>query len=173
MINEEWKAIKGYEGLYEISNFGRVKSLPKMKGLNTPWPETIMSPNDNGRGYKCVRLSKESNKKGYYLHRLVAQHFITNPNPYIYDEINHKDGDKSNNHISNLEWSNRRMNEQHARQSGLKKPARIITGMNEEGTTLTGTLPAICAEYAYDYSFIAACANGKRKTAYGKKWKWL
>ena len=94
-MEEIWKDIEGYEGIYQVSNNGRVRSLlyNKIKMLKT---QTYK------RGYKYIALSKNGEKKKYKIHRLVAQAFIPNPNNY--PQINHKDEDKSNNYINNLEW---------------------------------------------------------------------
>ena len=95
---EEWKDIKDYEGLYQVSNYGRVKSL----NHNHTSKEKILSLKPNGRGYIRVTLCKNNIKKPYSVHRLVAITFIPNPNNYPL--VNHKDEDKTNNHVDNLEW---------------------------------------------------------------------
>lgn len=91
-IKEEWKDIKGYEGLYQISNKGRVRSTRN---------NIILKPIISDKGYYRVDLSKNGNKDRVRIHRLVAQAFIPNPNNY--PVINHKDENKSNNCVSNLE----------------------------------------------------------------------
>ena len=103
-MNEEWRDIKGYEGKYQVSNLGRVKSL----GNNKSKKEKILDPKSNMYGYKEVRLSKEGKRKPYKVHRLVAIYFIPNPNNY--KEVNHKDENKQNNRIDNLEWCSRLYN---------------------------------------------------------------
>ena len=92
---EIWKNIQGYEGLYQISNLGRVKSLHYNK-------EKILKPNKYGAGYYGVALSKNNKHKRYSIHRLVAIAFIPNPNNL--PQVNHKDEDKTNNRVDNLEW---------------------------------------------------------------------
>ena len=87
---EEWKDIIGYEGLYEVSTYGRVRSKGK---IINPWIQ---------HGYKSVGLWKNKKCKKHRVHRLVAMAFIPNPNNY--PQINHKDEDKSNNNVKNLEW---------------------------------------------------------------------
>ena len=97
-MEEVWKDIEGYEGLYEVSNFGRIKSLRTGK---------IMKPSIN-RGYlKCI-LQNDGKYKMYYVHRLVIQTFI--PNPDNLPEVNHKDEDKTNNKVDNLEWCDHKYN---------------------------------------------------------------
>ena len=102
---EEWKDIKGYEGRYQVSNLGRVKSL----NYNRTNREKILSLNKhNKNGYYSVQLSKSNVCKRFLVHRLVAESFIDNPNNY--KEVNHKDENKSNNCVSNLEWCDRKYN---------------------------------------------------------------
>ena len=104
MKGEIWKDIEGYEGLYQVSNMGRVKSLEKTvrnaRGLYKK-PERIMKPYDNGTGYLQIQLSKEGKSKNFYLHKLVAIAFCENLEGY--KEINHIDENKLNNDISNLQ----------------------------------------------------------------------
>lgn len=97
---EEWRPIPGYEGMYEVSNYGRVKSYKQQK-------ERILSP-CNRRGYYYVELCKDGKEKRYHVHRLVTTAFIPNPNNL--PEVNHKDEDKGNNHVTNLEWCDRSYN---------------------------------------------------------------
>jgi len=95
--NETWEDIKGYEGLYQISNLGRVKSLPKFyQG------EKILKSREDKYGYLYINLIKNKVKKSYKIHRLVAIAFISNNNNYPC--VNHKDENKLNNNIDNLEW---------------------------------------------------------------------
>ena len=114
-MKEEWKFILGYDN-YMISSHGRVKSIfiYKWDRHNNTYKkcyrEKILKPTNNGNGYLIVGLCKEKGRgrKNFYVHRLVAEAFIPNPNNY--KEINHKDYNKSNNKMDNLEWCNRRYN---------------------------------------------------------------
>lgn len=99
---EIWKDITGYEGLYQVSNYGRVKRNFDLK---------VLKIYDNGIGYKFVSLNLNGKHKTHYLHRLVAKHFIENLNNYL--EVNHLDFDKSNNKFDNLEWCSRESNMLH------------------------------------------------------------
>lgn len=96
MINEIWKDIPGYEGLYEISNFGNIKSFHNYRGRNN-----ILKPKLKS-GYYQIGLRKNNIRKWYTLHRLVAEAFIPNPNNL--PQVNHKDENKLNNNVENLEW---------------------------------------------------------------------
>ena len=102
--NEIWEDIQGYEGLYQISSYGRVKSLErKAYGFNRIVRGIILKPGKN-RNYFQVRLYNESGYKVLLVHRLVALHFVENPLPEKYNYINHKDENPSNNNADNLEW---------------------------------------------------------------------
>lgn len=115
-MDEQWKDIKGYEGLYRISDKGTVKSITFRKcvhGIRTQTPaEVIMKPFDNGKGYQTITLTKDGKNKNHYIHRLVAEAFKQNPE--CLPEVNHKDYDKSNNCADNLEWCTRRENILHS-----------------------------------------------------------
>lgn len=105
MIKEEWKDIPGYEGLYKISNYGRVKATARVvlnkNGEEQFFNEKILKPFKCGR-YFAVALCKDSRKQNKYIHRMVAEAFI--PNPKRYKEINHITEDKSRNESWLLEW---------------------------------------------------------------------
>lgn len=110
-MKEIFKPIKGYEGLYEISNLGNVKSLSrngKGIGKGKSRKETILKPQKNNVGYLFVCLCKNGIQKNFTIHRLVAEAFIPNPNNYT--EVNHKDENKTNNYIDNLEWCTHKYN---------------------------------------------------------------
>lgn len=104
---EEWKPIEGYENYYEISNYGRIKSLPHKwvgfgKNINCKTKSKIRITKTNKTGYEQVVLFKNGTSKTFLVHRLVAMAFI--PNPDNLPCVNHKDCIKTNNFVSNLEW---------------------------------------------------------------------
>lgn len=105
-MNEIWKEIKGYEGKYIISNLGKVISLPRYKQnkskLQYVEPKEIKPYVNQRNGYVYVYLCNEGKEKNIRLHRLVAEAFLDNP--YQLPQINHIDGNKQNNQVSNLEW---------------------------------------------------------------------
>ena len=99
---EEYRDIKGYEGIYQVSNYGRVKSLSR-KALNgRTVKERILKQNIGDVGYYNVTLCKDGNHQTFRVHRLVAEAFLPNNNNHPY--INHKDENKLNNNVDNLEW---------------------------------------------------------------------
>ena len=111
MKEEIWKDIEGYEGYYQISNMGRVKSLERTVRCNRGYrtvPEKILEGSKNTYGYLQVELCQEAKKNYCTIHRLVAQAFLDNSEGY--KEINHKDEDKTNNCVENLEWCDRSYN---------------------------------------------------------------
>ena len=133
MNAEIWKDIIGYEGIYQISNLGRVKRLAgkclAKAGKYRTVSESILTcfPNKTRYNYLYVNLNNNGIKQ-FRVHRLVAIHFIPNPNNL--PQVNHIDGDKNNNSINNLEWCTRSENSQHAYDTGLKKP---YTGIKDHG----------------------------------------
>lgn len=100
-MKESWRDVKNYEGLYQVSNTGKVKSLARTY-KNRKCEEIIKSPSLASKGYYRLPLCKEGKIKYYYIHRLVAEAFIPNPNNY--KMVNHKDENKLNNNANNLEW---------------------------------------------------------------------
>ena len=118
---EDWRAIPGYEGKYEVSNLGRVRSLNRMEKSGNrvrPRRERILKP-DTPHGYERVMLSAEGKRSRVMVHHLVLSAFV-GPRPEGYD-TNHIDGKKRNNVVHNLEWVTRRTNILHAWATGLSK----------------------------------------------------
>lgn len=104
---ETWKDIKGYESYYQVSDWGRVRSLDRTvkdatRDRHQHLKGKILKETDNGKGYKLVFLNKDRKRRNKYVHILVAEAFIPNPNNLR--EVNHKDLCKSNNCVQNLEW---------------------------------------------------------------------
>ncbi|HEC64939.1 hypothetical protein LCGC14_1269290 [marine sediment metagenome] len=114
MEKEVWKKINGYEDLYMISNLGRIKSFWK--------DDKILKGGIDGNGYRNITLRKNGNGKTAAVHRLVATYFVKGFKRGL--EVNHKDGDKTNNHVDNLEWCTRRENIKHALKMGLLSDKR-------------------------------------------------
>jgi predicted XRE-type DNA-binding protein len=138
IMKEIWKEVQGYEGLYEISNYGIIKGIerecPYNKRKLGGKPKSQRSDKD---GYRIVTLCKDCIKKNFKVHRLVAINFLENKNNF--PMVNHIDGDKANNHVSNLEWCNQSHNEKHAYKTGLKSHV----GENHNNSKLTNDMVRI------------------------------
>ncbi|MCL1654247.1 NUMOD4 motif-containing HNH endonuclease [Elizabethkingia miricola] len=139
--NEIWKPVVGYEGSYEISNLGRVRSLDRivMRGLSKmPIKGCNITVFTNHCGYRKASLAKvkegKKSKKAYFIHRLIANAFI--PNPQNKPFVNHIDGVKLNNSIENLEWVNGSENIQHAYNTGLKEAKKGVNSQNSKFSEL-------------------------------------
>ena len=112
IADEIWKDIRGYEGFYQISNYGRIKSFKRKNAI-------ILRPVVTPEGYLRVGLKKDSASKSFYVHILVGTAFL--PNPESKPEINHEDGCKFNNHVSNLKWVTGLENKRHSVKMGLHR----------------------------------------------------
>ena len=177
-MQEIWKDIPDYEGLYQISNLGNVKSL-SFGNLNS---EKLLKSSPTNCGYYKVQLYKNHHAKMHYVHRLVASSFIPNPNNK--PQINHIDGDKSNNRALNLEWVSAKENTKHATNIGLRKPPMAgRTGANNPNSkpilqySLSGIFVAewsSTAEASRALSIpkhaISCCLCGKNKSGYNYMW---
>lgn len=134
---EIWKEIPGFNQYYQVSNIGRIKTMFRMvngkNGALRPRPEKIMKPKLTMFGYRTISLFNPSKKKvDIFVHRLVAQAFI--PNPENKTQVNHIDGNKQNNHVDNLEWNTASENTIHAHKNNLVKVRR---GEGVHGAKLT------------------------------------
>lgn len=114
-MSEQWNDIKGFEGLYRISDMGRIiscaRTLKMPRGMTRDVPEIVMKKFNHIRGYDIVFLSKDGKKTKHFVHRLVAEAFI--PNPDNLPMVNHEHGDKKDNRVSELSWSTYSSNTQH------------------------------------------------------------
>ena len=139
-VKEIWKDIPDYEGLYQVSNMGRVKALEKYVkhryGGKQKLKERMLIPYSNNSGYLNIKLSKENKYKHFLVHRLVLLAFV--PNPENKPTGNHKDGVKADNYVSNLEWATYKENQNHAKENGLNthmyacKKVKIFKGNIEK-----------------------------------------
>lgn len=164
--DEVWKPVKGYEGLYEVSNHGRVRRLM--------W--RIVDGKDH-KGYRRVNLCKNGEQKPFLVHRLVAEAFLPNPDGYPF--VNHMDECPSNNCASNLEWCSPKhnanwgtINERKSKNSANKVCVVSVnckTGEKEIFDSITSAYVAVAPGKKGSGS-ISEAAHGKRKSAYGRYW---
>lgn len=123
-MTEQWKDIQGYEGLYQVSNMGKIKALRRRVDTgkcHREWGEHFLSYGVDDSGYFRTNLAKDGANKTVKVHRLVAEAFI--PNPDNKPTVNHKDGNKQNNSVENLEWATMSEQLHHAHKVGLKSTA--------------------------------------------------
>ena len=192
MKGEIWKDIEGFEGLYQVSNMGRVKSLERIKWNGRDYckiPERIRKPQNNGNGYLYVMLWKDGKGKKYLVHRLVASVFCENPHGYT--EVNHLDECKTNNCADNLEWCSRQYNltyngraKKVGKKAGeklrgrkqseecIKKRSKPVYSINKVSGLITYWNSAKEASRALgiNYGNISTCCKGKRNSAGGFYW---
>ena len=165
---ETWKPIADYEGLYEVSDLGRIKSLWYGK-------EQILKPLKTTRGYLQVCLCKDCHTKRLLVHRLVAEAFIPNPNNL--DTVNHKDEVKTNNTVSNLEWMSVKDNNNYGTHNkrvaeSLSKQVKMFDkSTGELLTTFPSTHEAVRVT-GINQGNISSCCLGKYKSAGGYIWKY-
>ena len=161
-MEEVWKDVPGYDGIYQVSNLGNVRTVKMMKPFKI-W-----------NGYSVVSFYKDGKEKHQLIHRLVAQAFLENPNNL--PQVNHKDENKENNVVDNLEWCTRSYNRHYGTsiQRMIKNKSKKISQYSLDGKFIAEHQSAIEIErmYGYDHSTIAKCCNGKQTQAYGYMWKY-
>lgn len=182
---EVWKPIIGYEGLYEVSDKGHVRSLDRyVKNHGESYyfrPGALKTPRAKKNKYLVVDLYRDNEQKTCHVHRLVAEAFIDNPDNK--STVNHKDGNVRNNSVNNLEWATPEEQNKHFYAMGLKSKNNIkkaITAMNaansrrircvETGRVFKSVMEAAKFLNKKDGSALSACCRGKRHTAYGFTW---
>ena len=137
-MTEIWKDIQGYEGFYQISNLGNVKSLERVvdkgNGILQHRKERIMNKRESVDGYYVAKLNVNKKSTSIAIHILVARHFIDNPNNY--PEVNHKDCNRKNNQVDNLEWCTHQQNVEHSKQLGHYKTKSGCDNPNYKNDTL-------------------------------------
>ena len=191
-----WRPVLGFEGYYEISNTGIVRSVNRIvsgkNGSVRHIPGVIMTQQTNHKGYKCVILHKYGEHYTKFIHRLVAEAFIDNP--FKLPQVNHIDTDKTNNHVENLEWITNEDNHKHAiahgcydgfsdkqlqsllikQKQAVEKIRRPVEQYDLDGNYLASFESMLEAERktGCNNSKICACCKENRKQAYGYIWKY-
>ena len=180
-MEEIWKDIEGYEGYYQVSSMGRVRSLNYRRASK----ERVLKQFYIGQGYLFVNLWKDCKAKPYFVHRLVASAFCENQMGYT--EVNHKDKDKTNNCAENLEWCSRSYNcnygtrnerigkkpvEKLRNNPKISKPVIAIHKVNGLILEFPSIMEA-SRQLSIDSSHISACCKGKRKSIGGFYWHYV
>lgn len=173
---EEWRDIKGFEGLYQVSNLGNVKSIPRKiwngKGFFLS-KEKLVKQVLNHKGYQMVQLWNSNHFKSIAVHRLVSEAFI--PNPANLPQVNHKDEDKKNNKISNLEWCTGKYNINYgtAKNRIAEKLSKPVIGVSlKTPNCIKFVSAAEAGRNGFCASHVIECCNNKRKTHKGYIWNW-
>lgn len=186
---ELWKDIKNYEGIYQVSNLGRIKTLDKYVNCLYEQKRLIKSREiktfKNNSGYYIVSLYQNNKSKKFLVHRLVAEAFIPNLNNK--KEVNHIDGNKENNCVDNLEWVTKSENELHASEKGFTKKQKEMVAKNNKKLKskkvyqydLNGnfikqysSVSEAARENGFAIGAIANCCRGERKKVYNYIWKY-
>lgn len=172
---EEWRDIEGYEGLYQVSNYGRVKSVDrtvshKWKNVgNLVLKGRILKYASLNSGYLIVTLWKDSKQKHYQIHRLVAKVFIPNPNNY--DVVHHINHNKCDNRVENLVWMSKG---EHQGMHNIESHSKKVYQYTSSGVFIKvwDSLSEV-GKYGFNIGHISACCNGKRKTHKGFRWSYI
>ena len=176
-MNEIWKDIVGYEGLYQVSSLGRVKSLDRIiirkNGSRQRVSERVLKAKKN-KGYLQVTLSKNKISKNCRIHRVVLQTFKPVLNMHKLD-VNHKDENTLNNNVNNLEWCTRKYNINYGTHNermkeALSKPVCQYTKDGELIKEWNST--SECGKNGFNQSAVARCCRGEQKTHKGFLWKY-
>jgi len=180
---EIWQQIKGFENLYKISTYGRIKSLGNGKSTNSKTKfERILKSNYSSTGYEKIKLFKDGKRYYFSVHRLVAQTFLSNDKNK--KEVNHKDGNKANNNVSNLEWVTSSENQLHAFKNGLQKSkmgkdhiqSKSVRQLDLNGNVIRTfeSIKQVQRELGFNTFGIIKCCKKVKKynTAYKFKWEY-
>ena len=184
-IQPKWVDIEGFDNEYQINQFGGIRTLknsPKLKKYDLLKPQT-----SKRNGYVYQMLYKNGKPKLVRVHRLVAKAFLPNPNNF--SQVNHKDGNKQNNSVDNLEWCDQSYNMKHAYENGLQKPSenqrQAVINTNKlkrkkicqikDGNIINifSGISEASKKTNISVSCISRCCNFKRKSANGFEWRFV
>ena len=170
-MEEIWKDIKNYENYYQVSNLGRVRSLDRtIKDIRSErlYKGKILKQSLCNWGYLTVSLKKSSKSKKFLVHRLVAEAFL--PNPDMLEVVNHKDENKLNNCVSNLEWSTLKDNMLYSKRSNK----RSILQYDKTGKFIKiwNSITEAAEHFKVDISLLSQCLSGKNASAANYVWRY-
>lgn len=175
-MSEVWKAIKGYEGFYEVSDIGRVKRLPidvmqynpqLNKNIPIKYPVKYLKF-DDCKGYSRVTLSKDNKQERFQVHRLVAEAFIANSEDKPC--VNHSDNDRKNNRVSNLQWVTHMENEHHKR---LQTQRTFIAKDQNNNTSEWVIIRECCRQLGLSRNSVENCLKGLQKSHRGYTFEYI
>lgn len=178
-MKEIWKDIKGFEGLYQASNFGRIKSLERHVKHNLVGKllikEKIRKTNITTAGYEYVVLAKDGKNKTYLVHRIIAETFIPNPNNK--ECVNHIDENKSNNNITNLEWCDYTYNNTYKNIHLRRKTDNVVRKIIQYDLDMNeikrwNNITDAANYFNAKTSNIIKCCKGERNHCCGFKWRY-
>lgn len=180
---EDWKPVKGFEGWYEISNMGNIRSVTRLiqhkpdrftdKGKSQLNDGKPIKQSLNNKGYYCVLLWRNSKAYKRYIHRLIAEVFI--PNDGNKKEVNHVDGNHQNNSIENLEWCTKMENMHHAFNTGLISTMKKVksTDLISKEERYYDSINGAARELGISHTGIVQQLKGKAKTCNGCTWEYI
>ena len=161
----EWREVKEYSN-YEVNQLGEIRHKKRQK---------ILKPRDNNGGYQYVNFKINGKNTNFAVHRIVANAFIPNPNGYT--EVNHKDYNKKNNCVDNLEWVSSSQNKQHSylKQENKKSRGKAVNQYTKEGIFLKtfDSVSDAAKELGCCVAAISNCCLGRTKTSQGFQWSFV
>ena len=169
-LEEQWKPIKDYTGLYEVSNLGRIRSLNYMKTGEIK----ILKLSKNNRGYLVISLNKNGKRKNFKVHRLVAIAFLPNPNNL--ETVNHINENKLDNRVENLEWMSYEDNINYGtrtKRSAKTLSRKVMAISLTETKVLVFQSMSQAEKLGFNHDAICRCCRGKQKTHKGYTWRYI
>lgn len=169
MMCEEWSEVYSYDILFEVSTRGRVRTKHHgKKGYQKDY--VYMQPTDNGKGYMRLNLKQSGKQKTVYVHELVALAFIPNPNGYV--EVNHKDENKSNNNVENLEWCEHIYNCNYGTSKERIGRKNSVGVLCVETNQVFNSVIDASETMGVGATAISNCLNGRSKSSCGYTWRY-
>lgn len=176
MFKEEreiWKDVEGFEGLYQVSNMGRVRSLDRVDLRGRRLKGKVLVDRHNSRGYHMIALCRDGDVEYKSIHRLVAKAFLDNPDNL--PEVNHKDENKANNAVSNLEWCTSRYNVMYGTRNeriskANKRPIYMVSGSGHR--YFFESVKKAAKLLGLNRDCVSKCLHGKQEQHHGFTFEW-